>query len=111
MRIARVMGKLTLGRKLSELKPGSLLVCEALDGASLADPRAERVIRKAPMAESLVVFDHLGAGVGDLIAVSEGGEATNPFRPEKVPIDAYCAAIIDEITVARNREPGPSGRR
>src|SRR5690606_41606055 len=40
MRLARVYGKLTLGRKLEELKPGSLLICEALDEASLADQQA-----------------------------------------------------------------------
>ena len=47
--------------------------------------------------ESLVVFDDLGAGEGQLIAVSEGAEATMPFRPASVPIDAFNAAILDQI--------------
>ncbi len=96
MRIARVIGTVTLNRKLAELKPARLLIAEALDGAAL-DGLADHARRATPMPESLVVYDDLGAGVGQLIAVSEGGEATMPFRPEKVPIDAYCAAILDWI--------------
>ncbi len=53
--------------------------------------------RAAAMPESLVVFDELGAGVGQIIAVSEGREASMPFHPDRMPIDAYCAAIIDEL--------------
>jgi microcompartment protein CcmK/EutM len=99
MRLAWVQGRVTLSRKLDELKPGSLLICEALDEQCLAEA-SQYTPRKSPMPESLVVFDHLGAGIGDLIAVSEGGEATQPFRPDKVPIDAYNAAIIDRMTIA-----------
>ena len=34
-----------------------------------------------------------------LIAVSEGGEAAQPFQPEMKPVDAYNAAILDRIDV------------
>jgi ethanolamine utilization protein EutN len=50
-----------------------------------------------PNAEGFVVYDELGAGPGSLIAVSEGGEAAQPFRPDIKPVDAYCAAILDSI--------------
>lgn len=98
MRLARVRGRVTISRRLAELKPGAWLICEALDETSMMD-QAGCTPRRTPMPESLVVFDHLGAGEGDLIAVSEGGEATNPFRPANVPIDAYNAAIIDTLNV------------
>lgn len=98
MRLARVIGRVTLNGKVLELKAGALLICEAMDSEGLKDA-AGFVKRSKPMAESLVVFDHMGAGEGDLIAFTEGGEATQPFRPEKVPIDAYCAAIVDTISV------------
>lgn len=96
MRIARVIGTLTLNRRLPELRSGRLLMAETLDGAALAglDRRAPR---SAPMPESLVVYDELGAGTGQLIAVSEGREAAMPFYPDRVPIDAYNAAILDEV--------------
>lgn len=96
MRLARVIGTVTLNRQLTELKAGQYLLADVLDGRALTG-LASGAGRAAPMPESLVVFDQLGAGVGQVIAVSEGGEATQPFRPDRVPIDAYCAAIIDHI--------------
>jgi hypothetical protein len=33
------------------------------------------------------------------IAFAESGEAAAPFYPEKKPIDAYCAALIDRINI------------
>jgi ethanolamine utilization protein EutN len=45
---------------------------------------------------TLVMYDQLGAGVGHVVGFTEGAEATAPF-PEPTPVDAYCAAIIDQI--------------
>ena len=98
MRLAWVMGKLTISRRLAELKPGSWLVCEAVDAEGLS-AMPQQVARKKSMPESLVVFDQLGAGLGDLIAFSEGAEATQPLRPDRVPIDAISTAIIDAVRV------------
>ena len=81
MKIARVIGNVTLNHREPNLRTGRLLVAEALDAAALAG-----VERSAPrataMPQSLVVYDDLGAGVGQIIAVSEGAEASMPFRPE-----------------------------
>jgi len=96
MKIARVIGNVTLNHREANLRPGRLLVAETLDAAALAG-----IERSAPratsMPQSLVVYDEMGAGVGQIIAVSEGAEASMPFRPEHVPIDAYCAAILDGV--------------
>ena len=98
MRIARVLGTVTLDPRLPELRAGRFLICETLESASLV--AAEQYVpRQKPMPESLVVFDELGAGAGELIAVSEGREASMPWYPERVPIDAYCCAILDSISV------------
>ena len=85
-------------KKLAELLPGRFLLCETFDSASLHG-MAQKAPRSQPMSESLVVFDDLGAGVGQIIAVSEGGEATMPWQPKRVPIDACCAAILDQVEV------------
>lgn len=99
MRIGRVIGTVTLNRRLPELKPGKLLLVEALDAPALRG-HAQHARRASPMPESLVVYDELGAGVNQLIALSEGREAAVPFHPQNVPIDAYNAAILDVVEVA-----------
>lgn len=96
MRIGKVMGRLTLGSCYETLCGGRFLLVAVQDRFSLAG-EARRT------TESLVVYDHLGAGEGDLIAIAESREATMPFYPEKtVPIDAYCSAILDAAVVSLN---------
>jgi ethanolamine utilization protein EutN len=51
-------------------------------------------------------LDELGAGVGSLIAISEGAEASAPFHPEVKPIDAYNAAILDTIQIGESATGG-----
>ncbi len=45
----------------------------------------------------MVVWDDFGAGEGSLIAVSEGAEAAQPFRPELKADRCVCAAILDQL--------------
>lgn len=96
MRVAVVMGRVVLNQKLAALAPGQLLLVEVLGADGLAG-QAGTNCRSNPMPQSLVVFDSLGAGVGQMIAVSEGREAAAPFYPRPVPIDAYCTAILDSV--------------
>lgn len=89
MRIAKVIGTVTLNRWHPTLDSACyrLAIPLALDELSGGEPAGEE----------LVVYDSLGAGVGSLIAISEGGEAAQPFLPELKPVDAYNAAILDSI--------------
>lgn len=98
MRIARVTGHVILTPRLPELKEGRLAIVETLDREAL-EGYTDHAPRSAPMPQSLVVYDELGAHEGQLIALSEGGEATQPFRPDRVPVDAYCAAILDTLSL------------
>ena len=94
MRIGEVIGNVTLNRCHPSFQGGSYRLAIPLTLANL--------LGEAPAtAEPLVVYDQLGAGVGSRIAITEGGEATQPFRPELKPVDAYCAAILDSIEVRR----------
>lgn len=93
MRIGKVVGRLTLNRTYETLVGGRFLIVEVQDRFALAGGA-----RKSK--ESLVVYDHLGARDGDIIAFSESREACMPFYPEKrVPLDAYNSAILDNVTV------------
>jgi carbon dioxide concentrating mechanism protein CcmL len=94
MRIGKVIGKVTLNRSYPTLLGGRFLLVEVQDRFSLAGQA-----RKS--SESLIVYDHLGAGEGEMIAFSESREACMPFYPEKiVPLDAYCSAILDAAVVS-----------
>jgi microcompartment protein CcmK/EutM len=93
MRIGRVVGRVCLHASYETLVGGRFLIVEVQDRHVLSgEPRQT--------SESVVVYDHLGAGDGELIAFSESREACMPFYPEKrVPIDAYCSAILDHAEV------------
>jgi ethanolamine utilization protein EutN len=92
MRIARVVGTVTLNRVHSTLEGARLKLAEPLGLDALLG-------RDEVPQETLVVYDELGAGQGSIIAVSEGGEAAQPFYPEDKPVDAYNAAILDRLDV------------
>ena len=93
MRIGLVIGRICLQPLYETLVGGRFLLVAIQDRFALAgQPKRNN--------ETLVVYDHLGAGEGDLIAVSESREACMPFYPEKrVPIDAYNSAILDRVVV------------
>ncbi|MEI7958983.1 MAG: EutN/CcmL family microcompartment protein [Verrucomicrobiota bacterium] len=89
MRIGTVIGRVTLSVKNDKYFGERLLLTlpwnrGTLEGKDTFDP-------------SIVVFDQLGAGAGDRIAISEGAEAACPFQ-KPTPVDAYCAALLDEIS-------------
>jgi len=90
MRIAEVIGRVTLSKFHPQLRGGRLLLALPMPLAALTEAATAR-------GEEVVVYDVLGAGAGTLIGVSEGREAANPFGKTKTPVDAYCACLIDEL--------------
>jgi len=45
---------------------------------------------------SLVIYDNLGGGVGQVVGYEEGREAAQPFdRP--TPVDAISSALVNEM--------------
>ena len=90
MRIGTVIGTVTLNGSHPSLRGGSYRLAVPLSLANLQGNYGE-------IAEEFVVYDELGAAVGSQIAISEGAEAAQPFRPEIKPVDAYNAAILDNI--------------
>ena len=92
MRIAEVIGRVTLSRCHPSLRAARFVIALPLTSEAIGDD-------SAPRGEDVVAFDDLGASPGALIGLSEGAEAANPFRPEKRPIDAYTACLIDRLTL------------
>lgn len=93
MRIAKIIGNVTLNRAHPSFDGATLKLAIPLSLENLLD-------EQAPLrSEFEVVWDDLGAGNGHLIAMAEGPEACRPFRPQKKPVSAYNAAILDEVKV------------
>jgi len=90
MRIARVFGSVTLNRCLPSFESASLRLAVPMMTTDLESDQL-------PETETLVIWDELGAGNGGLVAVSEGAEAAQAFKPELKPVDAYGAALIDSV--------------
>src|SRR5687768_11373544 len=90
MQIFKVLGNVTLSRCHPSFDGGRLLATEPVGSSSIGGP--------APVEPDLViVWDELGAGLGSQIAVSDGAEAAQPFRPALKPVDAFNSAILDEV--------------
>ena len=88
MRMGTVIGRVTLSVRSPKYTGERLLVTlpwktDTFSGAEKFDP-------------AIVVYDQLGAGVGQQIAISEGREAACPFE-KPTPVDAYCTALVDEF--------------
>lgn len=92
MRIAKVVGNVVLSRSHPSFRGARLRVAIPLTLDELQH-------NHDPRGESIVVWDEFGAGDGSMIAVSESGEAAQPFRPEMKPVDAYNSAILDQLTM------------
>ncbi len=92
MRVAEVIGRVTLNRCHPSLLGATWRVVTALDRKGLQGDKGGR-------GEPFIVFDENGAGEGSLIGVSEGAEASAPFHPNSKPIDGYAAAILDHVEV------------
>jgi microcompartment protein CcmK/EutM len=94
LKLGTVIGRVTLSKSLDLLKGGRFLVVSPLSREQYA-----KGLAKAPgmgTDPSLVVYDNIGGGVGDVIGYEEGREAAQPFDVYP-PIDAINAALIDEM--------------
>ena len=92
MRLGHVIGRVTLAKQDPAYRGGRFLLVQPL---SKAQYQGAAMTPLAPGA-SLVVYDRLGAGVWHIVGFTEGSEAAMPFE-QPTPVDAYDAAIIDQI--------------
>lgn len=93
MRIAEVIGTVTL----SQVHP-SMVGARWILGVPYS--LAALTCEGPGDGEDVVIYDNLGAGLGSRVGFSEGAEAAAPFHPQKKPIDAYCACLLDNVTLS-----------
>lgn len=93
MKIAKVLGTVTLSRCHPSFLGARLKLVAPM---TLDEITADAY----PEADTLVAWDELGAGIGSTVAISDGAEAAQPFRPEIKPVDCYQSALLDQITIS-----------
>jgi microcompartment protein CcmK/EutM len=94
MRLGTVIGRVTLNKTVPALTGGRWLVVSPFTREHFQQGAQQLAgLSKDP---SLVVYDNLGAGVGNTIGFVEGREAAQPFD-QPTPIDAISAALVDNI--------------
>lgn len=98
MRICQVIGKVVLSKAHESLTGARYVLAVPLMLDELVSMQDESGLSDS-RNEELVVYDELGACRGCLIAISEGGEAAQPFLPNYKPVDAYNAAILDDLNI------------
>ena len=91
MRLGIVRGQVVLNPRIEAFAGKRLVVLEPVTMANL------QAGSECGGGKSLVAIDELGAANGQMVAFTEGREASNPFWPNAVPADAYCALIVDSI--------------
>ena len=93
MQLARVIGNVVVTRKDENLADRTLLVLQpiAADGTAVG--------------RTLVAVDAVGAGVGETVFFVRGKEASFPFHPTEVPVDAGVVGIVDQYDVEHSFQP------
>ena len=93
MRLGQVIGRVTLSLGEESYRAGRFLLVQPLASNQIGAARPWTLA----YGNSIVVYDRLGAGTGDLIGYVEGREAGFPF-PQPTPVDAYNCALVDAVS-------------
>ncbi|WP_269522852.1 EutN/CcmL family microcompartment protein [Coraliomargarita parva] len=93
MKPARVIGTVTLSHAAPQFKGARWLLVGPMGPDELSGKNPDGVAE----GWTPVVYDKLGAGVGDPILYVEGAEATQPFD-FPIPLDTINVALLDKYT-------------
>ena len=85
MMLARVVGRVWATIKNDTLEGKKMLVIQPVDLAGRAS------------GKPLVALDAVGAGAAELVYFCRGREASFPWLPAEVPVEAAVVGIVDEV--------------
>lgn len=97
MKIARVIGTVTLARAHPAIDSPRLRCIEVLGDIKDLD-------QEPYGGDTVVAWDLCSSGLGDRVALAEGPEAAQPFKPDVVPIDASLVAVLDHFDLLPRRD-------
>jgi len=87
MQLGRIVGRVWATRKDPGLESRRLLIVQPVT-ADLRDT-----------GKRLICLDAVGAGADELVYWCRGKEASFPFLPAEVPVEATVTGIVDEVKV------------
>jgi len=93
MFVAKVTGSLVSTQKVEAMKGCKLLVVEPYR----VDPDKRKSL--VTTGRTFVAVDMLGAGVGDLVLLTQGSSARMTPETKNMPVDAVVVGIIDQVHV------------
>jgi ethanolamine utilization protein EutN len=93
MFVAKVTGSLVSTQKVSSMVGYKLLVVEPYR----LDPQDRKSL--VTTGRTFVAVDTLGAGVGDLVLITQGSSARMTPETKNMPIDTVIVGIVDQIHV------------
>ena len=93
MNPGRVIGKVTLSHAAPQFRGARWVMVGPLGPDELSGKNPDGFAD----GWTPVVYDKLGAGIGDAILYVEGAEATQPFD-KPIPLDAISVALLDNYT-------------
>ncbi len=85
MMLARVVGRVWATIKNDTLEGKKMLVLQPVDPHGRAS------------GKPLVALDAVGAGAAELVYFCRGREASFPWLPVEVPVEAAVVGIVDEV--------------
>ena len=96
MFVAKVSGSVVSTQKVDSMVGQKLLVVEPFR----LEPKERSEL--VTTGRTFIAVDALGAGVGDMVLISQGSSAR--FTPEtnKLPIDCVIIGIVDTVHIEKN---------
>ena len=93
MFVAKVTGSLVSTQKVESMKGSKLLIVEPFR----VDPERRKSL--VTTGRTFVAVDMLGAGVGDLVLLTQGSSARMTPETKNMPVDAVVVGIVDQVHV------------
>jgi ethanolamine utilization protein EutN len=96
MFVAKVSGSIVSTQKVDSMTGQKLLIVEPYR----IEPKDRQSL--VTTGRTFIAVDALGAGVGDLVLITQGSSAR--FTPEtgKLPIDCVIIGIVDTVSLEKN---------
>ncbi len=99
MFLARVVGKIVATIKHDDLHGKKILLVKPLDPSL------------SPTGKSMLAVDSVDAGAGDLVLVSdEGNAAAQVLGMERGPIRTVIVGVVDSVDIVEKTRPGRQKR-